>query len=121
MAHPPEAGQPGAGVPIYQVVQERKRDVRRIEGRVRRGGSEGRVGKPARAGRGRAPARDVTTRMLLLHTAGFGYDFFDERYNRLATEHGQPSVVTASRASINTPLLFDPVDEWECGSSIPSF
>lgn len=28
----------------------------------------------------RAPKRDVTTRMLLLHTAGFGYDFFNETY-----------------------------------------
>ena len=71
-------------------------------------------GKP----RLRAPARNVTTRMLLLHTAGFGYDFFNEKYNRLATEHGQPSVVTSSRASINTPLLFDPGDEWEYGSNI---
>src|SRR3954454_24272647 len=43
-------------------------------------------GKP----RLRAPKRDVTTRMLLLHTAGFGYDLFNERYNRLAQEHGQP-------------------------------
>jgi len=56
--------------------------------------------------------------MLLLHTAGFGYDFFNEKYNRLATEHGQPSVITASKASINTPLLFDPGDEWEYGSNI---
>ena len=38
------------------------------------------AGKP----RLRAPKRAVTTRMLLLHTAGFGYDFFNERYNRLA-------------------------------------
>ena len=43
----------------------------------------------------RAPKRDVTTRMLMLHTAGFGYDFFNETYNRLAQEHGQPSVITA--------------------------
>ncbi len=66
----------------------------------------------------RAPRRPVTTRMLLLHTAGFGYDFFNERYNRLATEHGQPSVITASRASIETPLLFDPGEQWEYGSNI---
>ena len=66
----------------------------------------------------RAPRRDVTTRMLLLHTAGFGYDFFNENYNRLALEHGQPSVITSSKASINTPLLFDPGDEWEYGSNI---
>jgi methyl acetate hydrolase len=66
----------------------------------------------------RPPERDVTTRMLLLHTAGFGYDFFNENYNRLAREHGQPSVLTATKASINTPLLFDPGEEWEYGSNI---
>jgi methyl acetate hydrolase len=66
----------------------------------------------------RAPKRDITTRMLLLHTAGFGYDFFNEKYNRLAQEHGQPSVTTSSRRALNTPLLFDPGDEWEYGSNL---
>ncbi len=66
----------------------------------------------------RPPKRDITTKMLLLHTAGFGYDFFNEQYNRMATEHGQPSVITASNASINTPLLFDPGEQWEYGSNI---
>jgi methyl acetate hydrolase len=66
----------------------------------------------------RAPKRDITTRMLMLHTAGFGYDFFNETYNTLAEKHGQPSVITASKAAINTPLLFDPGDEWEYGSNI---
>ena len=66
----------------------------------------------------RAPKRDVTTRMLLLHTAGLGYDFFNEHYNRLAQEKGQPSVITASKASLMTPLLFDPGDKWEYGSNI---
>ena len=66
----------------------------------------------------RAPKREITTRMLMLHTAGFGYDFFNETYNRLATDHGQPSVVSASRASITTPLLFDPGDRWEYGTNI---
>ncbi|HEX5078004.1 MAG TPA: serine hydrolase domain-containing protein [Geminicoccaceae bacterium] len=66
----------------------------------------------------RPPKRDVTTRMLLLHTAGFGYDFFNEKYNRLAEEHGQPSVITSSKASITTPLLFDPGDDWEYGCNI---
>ena len=66
----------------------------------------------------RAPKREITTRMLLLHTAGFGYDFFNEQYNRLAKEHGQPSVITCSHASITTPLLFDPGDRWEYGSNI---
>ena len=66
----------------------------------------------------RAPKRDITTRMLLLHTAGFGYDFFSHDYLRLATEHGQPSVITASHASLRTPLLFDPGERWEYGSNI---
>ena len=66
----------------------------------------------------RAPKRDITTRMLLLHTAGLGYDFFSETYNRLAQEKGQPSVVTSSKAALMTPLLFDPGDRWEYGSNI---
>ena len=66
----------------------------------------------------RAPKRDITTRMLLMHTAGFAYDFFNETYNRLAEEHDQPSVITATRASITTPLLFDPGEQWEYGSNM---
>ena len=66
----------------------------------------------------RAPKRDVTTRMLMLHTAGFGYDFFSETYNRLAQEQGQASVITASKASLMTPLLFDPGEEWQYGTNI---
>ncbi len=66
----------------------------------------------------RPPKTEITTRMLMLHTAGFGYDFFNEHYNRLAEHHGQPSVVTGSRAAIETPLLFDPGEKWEYGSNI---
>lgn len=66
----------------------------------------------------RAPRREITTRMLLLHTAGFGYPFFDETYHRLAVEHGQPSIITGTRASLETPLLFDPGDRWQYGSNI---
>jgi methyl acetate hydrolase len=66
----------------------------------------------------RDPRRDITTRMLMLHTAGFGYDFFNSTYNRLAQEKGQPSVVTASKAALMTPLLFDPGEKWEYGSNI---
>jgi methyl acetate hydrolase len=66
----------------------------------------------------RAPKSDITTRQLLTHTAGFGYDFFNENYRRLAEEHGQPSVVTCSRAALETPLLFDPGTKWEYGTNI---
>jgi methyl acetate hydrolase len=68
--------------------------------------------------RTRPPRREVTTRHLLTHTAGFGYDFFNEHYSRLADDHGQPSVITASRACLQTPLLFDPGERWEYGSNI---
>lgn len=66
----------------------------------------------------RAPKRPVTTKHLLLHTGGFGYDFFSETYNRLAEEKGQPSVITALKASLMTPLQFDPGDKWEYGTNI---
>ena len=66
----------------------------------------------------RAPKRDITTRMLMLHTAGLGYDFFNGNYFRLAQERGQPSVMSCSKASLMTPLLFDPGDKWEYGSNI---
>ena len=66
----------------------------------------------------RPPRRDVTTRHLLTHTAGFTYDFFNETYTRLANEQGQPWVVDASWESIKTPLLFDPGDQWEYGTNI---
>jgi len=66
----------------------------------------------------RPPKRDVTTRMLLLHTAGLSYFFFNETYNRLAEDHGQVSPVTSSKESLMTPLLFDPGDEWEYGTNI---
>lgn len=66
----------------------------------------------------RAPKREITTRMLLLHTAGFGYSFFDETYHRLSLEHDQPAIITGSRAALTTPLLFDPGEKWQYGSSI---
>jgi methyl acetate hydrolase len=66
----------------------------------------------------RAPKRDITTRMLLLHTAGLGHDFFSQTYLRLAMEKGQPSVITGSKASLLTPLLFDPGEKWNYGSNL---
>lgn len=66
----------------------------------------------------RPPKTQVTTRQLLTHTGGFGYDFFNENYNRLALAGKQPSVITASRAALETPLLFDPGERWEYGTNI---
>src|SRR5262245_13317051 len=71
-------------------------------------------GKP----RVRAPKRDITTRMLMLHTAGLGHDLFSTNYLCRAREHGQPSVITCSKAALMTPLRFDPGDKLEYGSNI---
>jgi methyl acetate hydrolase len=66
----------------------------------------------------RAPKRDITTRMLMVHTAGLSYDFINHTYYRLAEERGQPSVITASKACLMTPLLFDPGERWEYGTNL---
>ena len=66
----------------------------------------------------RPPASDVTTRQLLTHSGGFGYDFFNAHYARLAAEQGQPSVITGTKAALMTPLLFDPGTKWEYGSNV---
>ena len=63
----------------------------------------------------RAPKRDITTRMLMVHTAGLSYDFINHTNNRLAQEKGQPSVITASKACLMTPLLFDPASGGNTG------
>ena len=66
----------------------------------------------------RAPKKHITTRMLLLHTAGLGYEFFNENYNRLVQEGRQPSIISGSLAALMTPLLFEPGEQWECGSNM---
>jgi methyl acetate hydrolase len=66
----------------------------------------------------RAPKRDITTRMLMTHTAGLSYDFINHTYNRLAQEKGQPSVITATKACLMTPLLFDPGERWDYGTNM---
>ncbi len=66
----------------------------------------------------RPPKTDITTRQLMLHTAGFAYDSFNRTYRRLAEDHGQPSVITGTKAALTVPLLFDPDERWEYGCNI---
>jgi methyl acetate hydrolase len=66
----------------------------------------------------RPPKSDVTVGQLLLHTAGFGYDFFNYDLVKFGAATGTPSVVSSTRASIRTPLLFDPGTQWEYGCNI---
>ena len=62
----------------------------------------------------RPPKREITTRMLLLHTAGFGYPYWNPICKRLA-ERGQPSHRGGTKRALMTPLLFDPGERWEYG------
>jgi len=54
----------------------------------------------------------------MLHTAGFGYDFFNHDLVQYGEKRDVPSVVSASQASLNSALLFDPGERWEYGSNI---
>lgn len=60
----------------------------------------------------------ITTRMLLLHTAGFGYPFFNATCQRYARTHKIPPVTSASHHALETPLLFEPGTAWEYGTGI---
>ena len=66
----------------------------------------------------RPPASDITVGQLMLHTAGFGYDFFNEDLVKYGEKRNVPSVVTATMASLRSVLLFDPGERWEYGSNI---
>ncbi len=66
----------------------------------------------------RPPTTEITTRHLLLHTAGFAYDNFNETYAVLTRDLGYPPVASGAMAALRTPLLFDPGSRWEYGSGI---
>jgi methyl acetate hydrolase len=66
----------------------------------------------------RAPKTEITTRQLLSHTAGFGYDFFSTDLITYGEKAGVPSVVSSTNASLESVLLFDPGERWEYGSNI---
>lgn len=68
--------------------------------------------------RTRPPKRDITPRMLLLHTSGLAYDMFDKRYALLARERMRHPSSTPLWDSIHTPLLHDPGERWTYGTSM---
>lgn len=68
--------------------------------------------------RTRPPIRDITARMLLLHTSGLAYDMFDPRYAALARQRQREPSATPLRDSITTPLLHDPGERWTYGTSM---
>jgi methyl acetate hydrolase len=66
----------------------------------------------------RAPKRDITINHLMLHTAGFSYEFFSADDLKLRGAKGIPSVVSSTFASVKTCLLWDPGDKWGYGVNI---
>lgn len=63
----------------------------------------------------RAPARPITIRHLLTHTAGFAYPWVDEM---LARHVGAlPEAAPGSQARVEFPLVFDPGESWAYGTS----
>ena len=56
----------------------------------------------------RPPNSDITVNQLMLHTAGFGYDFFNQDVLKYGEARDVPSVITSKMASLRSVLLFDP-------------
>lgn len=68
--------------------------------------------------RTRPPVRDITSRMLLMHTSGLAYDMFDPRYAALARARRRSGSTTPLADSLRTPLLHDPGARWTYGTSL---
>jgi methyl acetate hydrolase len=60
----------------------------------------------------RAPRRPITLHHLLTHTAGFGYDMWNEEILQFQERTGHPPGRTGRKASLMSPLLFDPGERW---------
>jgi len=66
----------------------------------------------------RPPKRDITVNDLMLHTAGFCYEFFSADDLKYRTAKNIPTVVSCTNAAIKTVLLHDPGEAWTYGVNI---
>ncbi|KAF4978143.1 hypothetical protein FZEAL_5441 [Fusarium zealandicum] len=65
-----------------------------------------------------AKKKTITLRMLLTHTAGFGYTFFNDRLRDWAFPVGGDEFSGRIDDIIKLPLLFQPGEGWEYGVGI---
>jgi CubicO group peptidase (beta-lactamase class C family) len=72
------------------------------------------AGKPVT----RPPARPITLRQLLTHTAGFSYEIWQQPIVRYQEATGTPGIISCENRALTTPLLFDPGERWEYGINI---
>ncbi|WP_428423271.1 serine hydrolase domain-containing protein [Methylibium sp.] len=66
----------------------------------------------------RAPRRDITVNDLMLHTAGFGYEFFSAEDLAYRRAKGIPTIIANCYDAIKSVLLFDPGERWNYGVNI---
>lgn len=66
----------------------------------------------------RPPKSDITLNQLMLHTAGFSYEFFSHDDLAFRTAMETPTVVSSTFDGIKTVLLFDPGERWAYGVNI---
>ncbi len=66
----------------------------------------------------RPPKSDITVDQLMLHTAGFSYEFFSHDDLNYRNAKDIPSVVSSTFESIQTVLLFDPGESWGYGVNL---
>lgn len=66
----------------------------------------------------RPALRPITLRHLLTHSAGFGYDMWNEALLTLTTRHQVPRIPTDARSIERIPLLFDPGTRFNYGINL---
>lgn len=66
----------------------------------------------------RLAKNEITIRHLMLHTAGFGYEFFSEKLLQCLQAQEVPTIISCTKAALHAPLLFDPGQRWEYGINI---
>ena len=66
----------------------------------------------------RPARRPITLRLLLTHTAGFTYNFWNPEMGRYMEHAGIPVIISCQNVCLQAPLMFDPGERWEYGINI---